>query len=92
LERDYGVEKSGRQIVQTDPCAEFTWIANFVAVWKLQLKEQRSSVSHMDIDSCIETIKTCKYLPESDMRQLCNKVLMQSRTIADIIRVDNSVE
>lgn len=30
--------------------------------------------SNMDIDACIETIKTCKYLPESDMRQLCNKV------------------
>lgn len=29
----------------------------------------------MDIDACIESIKKCKYLPESDMRKLCNKVI-----------------
>ncbi|GAB5587980.1 sporulation-induced protein [Umbelopsis nana] len=41
----------------------------------------------MDIDSCIETIKTCKYLPESDMRQLCNKlkeILTEESTVVPV--------
>lgn len=29
----------------------------------------------MNVDACIESIKECKYLPENDMRQLCNKVM-----------------
>ena len=28
----------------------------------------------MNVDACIESIKECKYLPENDMRHLCNKV------------------
>lgn len=28
----------------------------------------------MDIDACIDAVKSCKYLPEKQMQQLCNKV------------------
>ncbi|KAI9304321.1 Metallo-dependent phosphatase-like protein [Cunninghamella echinulata] len=41
----------------------------------------------MDIDACIESIKDCKYLPENDMRQLCNKlkeILAEESTVVPV--------
>ncbi|ORZ02357.1 serine/threonine specific protein phosphatase [Syncephalastrum racemosum] len=41
----------------------------------------------MDVDACIESIKACKYLPENDMRQLCNKlkeILAEESTVVPV--------
>ncbi|ORZ22931.1 protein phosphatase x-2 [Absidia repens] len=41
----------------------------------------------MDIDACIDSIKSCQYLPEYSMRQLCNKVreiLAEESTVVPI--------
>ncbi|KAI8080179.1 Metallo-dependent phosphatase-like protein [Gilbertella persicaria] len=41
----------------------------------------------MNIDACIESIKECKYLPENDMRQLCNKlkeILAEESTVVPV--------
>lgn len=44
----------------------------------------------MDIDACIESIKKCKYLPESDMRKLCNKVIKKERgEKIDVLNINN---
>ncbi|CEP09557.1 hypothetical protein [Parasitella parasitica] len=41
----------------------------------------------MNVDACIESIKECKYLPENDMRQLCNKlkeILAEESTVVPV--------
>ncbi|GAN08491.1 Ser/Thr protein phosphatase Ppe1 [Mucor ambiguus] len=41
----------------------------------------------MNVDACIESIKECKYLPESDMRQLCYKlkeILAEESTVVPV--------
>ncbi|KAI9249291.1 serine/threonine protein phosphatase [Sporodiniella umbellata] len=41
----------------------------------------------MDIDACIESIKNCKFLPENDMRKLCNKlreILAEESTVVPV--------
>ncbi|ORX61993.1 type 2A-related serine-threonine phosphatase [Hesseltinella vesiculosa] len=41
----------------------------------------------MDIDACIESIKNCRYLPENDMRLLCNKlkeILTEESTVVPV--------
>ncbi|KAI8379090.1 serine/threonine-protein phosphatase PP-X isozyme 2 [Radiomyces spectabilis] len=41
----------------------------------------------MDVDACLESIKACKYLPENDMRQLCNKlkeILAEESTVVPV--------
>ncbi|KAG2194402.1 hypothetical protein INT46_002336 [Mucor plumbeus] len=41
----------------------------------------------MNVDACIESIKECKYLPENDMRHLCNKlkeILAEESTVVPV--------